>query len=101
MIALRVFPKQRLPGYPSAGAIAHRALPLVDAFTRSYAVDAHTVQYAAGDDEHGRHRLNNAALPLGARPVMVLQLVDVDCAAAHKVGGEAGPEWRAAEAVKV
>ena len=101
MIALRVFPRQGVRGYPTDGAIAHRALPLVDAFTRSHAVDAHTVQYAAGDDEHGRHRLNNAALPLGARPVMVVQLVDVDCAAAHKVGGEAGETWRAAEAVKV
>lgn len=101
MIALRVFPAAKVRGYPTEGAKPFAALQLVDAFTRSHAVDAHTVQYAATDDEHGRHRLTTAALTRGVVPSMVLQLVDVDCAAAHKVGGEAGPEWRAAEAVKV
>lgn len=101
MIALRVFPHAQVRGYPTDGAQPFAAMPLVDALTRSHAVDAHTVQYAAGDDEHGRHRLKTAALTRGVVPSMVLQLVDVDCAAAHKVGGEAGPEWRAAEAVKV
>lgn len=101
MIALRVFPTAQVRGYPTAGAKPFAALPLVDALTRPHAVDAHTVQYAATDDEHGRHRLTTAALTRGVVPSMVLQLVDVDCAAAHKVGGEAGEAWRAAEAVKV
>ncbi len=101
MIALRVLPAAKVRGYPTEGAKPFAALQLVDAFTRSHAVDAHTVQYAATDDEHGRHRLTTAALTRGVVPSMVLQLVDVDCAAAHKVGGEAGPEWRAAEAVKI
>lgn len=101
MIALRVFPQAKVRGYPTDGAKPFAALQLVDAFARSHAVDAHTVQYAAGPDEHGRHRLTIAALRRGVVPVMVVQLVDVDCVDAHKVGGEAGPEWRAAEAVKI
>jgi hypothetical protein len=101
VIALRVFPGAKVRGYPTDGAKAFAALQLVDAFARSHAVDAHTVQYAAGADEHGRHRLTVASLPRGVVPVMVVQLVDVDCVDAHKVGGEAGPEWRAAEQGKI
>ena len=88
MIKLRVFPGAKVRGYPTDGAKPFASYTLADALSREYATDAHAVGYLATDDEHGRHRLTIAALPLGARPVMVVQLVDVDCAAAHKVGGE-------------
>jgi hypothetical protein len=101
VIALRVFPAAKVRGYPTDGAKPFASADVADALAREYATDAHTAGYLATDDEHGRHRLTIAALTRGVVPVMGVHLVDVDCAAAHKVGGEAGPEWRAAEAVKV
>lgn len=101
MIALRVFPAAKVRGYPTDGAKPFASADVADALAREYATDAHTAGYLATDDEHGRHRLTIAALTRGVVPVMGVHLVDVDCAAAHKVGGEAGPEWRAAEQVKI
>lgn len=101
---LRVFPRMGVPGFLHPHARAHKALPLVDAFTREYPTDACVVQYVAGeaDDELRAHRLTLASLQHAvARPVMALQLVDVDCAAAHRDGGEASAAWRTDQAERV
>lgn len=98
-VTLRVLPHARVPAAPRPDAEAHPAWDLVDALTRRYAYDAHTVQYrAAPDARWGRHRLSIEALPQlradDAAPELVIALVDVDCPAAHREGREAPATWR-------
>lgn len=98
-VTLRVLPHPRVPAAPRPDAEAHPAWDLVDALARRYAYDAHTTQYRATPDARwGRHRLSIDALPQlradDAAPELVIALVDVDCPAAHRDGGEAPEAWR-------
>lgn len=99
---LRILPSQRTPGegHPAAGRL--RVASLAEALLAEYRTDAHVVAYAADDSPTGDRRLVQASLARGARPRMVLGLVDVDSPQEHRgEDGEASPAWRAEQAARV
>jgi hypothetical protein len=99
---IRILPSQRTPGegHPAAGRL--RVAELAEALLAQHPTDAHVVAYAADESPTGDRRLVQASIARGARPRMVLGLVDVDSPQEHRgEDGEASPAWRAEQAARV